>query len=244
MALRDLVASKASLAEDVIEQIISDYVRFDPDHKEIVFTPEAHGLSNRAKTLIYLVALQGWPYVLEAVVPVDAKPAEIEEHTNIAGGTLRPLLKELKDRNIIAEKGGRYSVRAVALRTIQDELDAKTAGSLSRKHNPRRKKKGEVAPDSPTEGANNDDQSAGSEKKARRSSGGGVAERFQSWIDDGYFDKPKSLADVQARFHKEAIIVPQTSLPSYFLKGVRSGHLERDKAEVNGKTVWVYSRKK
>ncbi len=244
MALKDLVASKASLAEDVIEQIISDYVRFDPDHKEIVFTPEAHGLSSKAKILIYLVALQGWPYVLDEVVPVDAKPGEIEEHTNIAGGTLRPLLKELKDRNIISEKGGRYSVRAVALRTIQDELDGKAAGSTSRKRSPRQKQKSEEVSDAATRRANNDDQTSGSKTKARRSSGGGVAERFQSWIDDGYFDEPKSLADVQARFHKEAIIVPQTSLPSYLLKGVRSGQLERDKAEVNGKTVWVYSRKK
>jgi len=244
MALKDLVASKASLAEDVIERIISDYVRFDPDHKEIVFTPEVHGLPNKTKILIYLVAQQGWPYVLDEVVPVDAKPSEIEEHTNIAGGTLRPLLKELKDRNIISEKSGRYSVRAVALRTIQDELDGTAAGSKLRKRRSGRKQKDEEESDAATESANNGEQTSSSKKRVRRSSGGGVAERFQSWIDEGYFDKPKSLGDVQARFHKEAIIVPQTSLPSYLLKGVRSGQLKRDRAEVNGKTVWVYSRKK
>jgi hypothetical protein len=244
MALKDLVASKASLAEDVIEQIISDYVRFDADQKEIVLTPDAHGLSNKAKILIYLVALQGWPYVLDEVVPVDAKPGEIEERTNIAGGSLRPLLRDLKDRKIISEKGGRYSVRAVALRTIQDELDGKTAGSTSGKRSARRKQKSEEVSEAATDSASNDDPPSDSKKKSRRSAGGGVAERFQSWIDSGYFDKPKSLGDVQERFHKEAIIVPQTSLPSYLLKGVRSGQLERDKAEKNGKTVWLYSRKK
>jgi hypothetical protein len=123
-------------------------------------------------------------------------------------------------------------------------LDGRVAGSRSTKRRPRRKQKDEEVSEAATESANSDDLTSGSKKKTRRSAGGGVAERFQSWIDDGYFDKPKSLADVQARFHKEAIIVPQTSLPSYLLKAVRSGQLERDKAEVNGKTVWVYSRKK
>lgn len=244
MALKDLVASKASLAEDVIEEIISEYVRFDLDHKEIGFTPEAHGLSNKAKILMYLVALQGWPYVAEEVVPVDAKPGEIEHHTKIPGGSLRPLLKELKDRNIVSEKGGRYSVRAVALRTIQAELDGKAEGSKPTKRSVRRKQREADTSNATTETGNEDDKISGSKKRARRGAGGGVAERFQSWIDDGYFDKPKSLADVQVRLHREAIIVPQTSLPSYLLKGVRSGQLERDKAEVNGKAVWMYSRKK
>ena len=244
MALKDLVASKSSLAEDVIERIISDYVRFDPDHKEIVFTPEAHGLSNKAKTLIYLVALQGWPYVMEETVPLDAKPGEIEEQTNIAGGTLRPLLKELKDRNVISERGGRYSVRAAALRTIQGELGGMAAGSSSSERRNPRKQKSEEGSNAAIETGTIDDQTSNSKKKARRMSGGNLAERFQSWIDDGYFDEPRSLADAQARFHKEALIVPQSSLPKYFLKGVRSGQLDRDKAEVNGKTVWVYSRKK
>lgn len=239
MALKDLVASKASLAEDVIEQIVSEFIRFDPDHKEIVFTPDAHKLSNRAKVLIYLVALQGWPFIVDEVVPVDAKPAEIEEHTGIAGGSLRPTLKELKDRNIITEKGGRYSVRSVALRTIQTELigaETSTAGFRNKRKAKKSKAEANEAPD--------DAASPDTKKASRKTSTFGVSERFQSWIDEGYFDQGRTLSNVQQRFHKEAIIVPQTSLPSYLLKGVRSGQLVRDKAEVGGKVVWVYARKK
>lgn len=238
MALKDLVASKASLAEDVIEQIVSDYIRFDLDHKEIVFAPEAHSLSNKAKVLIYLVALQGWPFVLDEVVPVDAKPGEIEANTGIAGGSLRPMLKELKDRNIITEKGGRYSVRAVALHTIKAELNG--AGSPKAAQVKRRVKTAAA------DFASGTNETAGSnEKKSpRRSAKSGVSDRFQYWIDEGYFDQARTLSDVQQRFHKEAIIVPQTSLPSYLLKGVRSGQLIRDKQDVNGKLVWTYKRKK
>ena len=93
MGLKDLIASKSSLAEDVIEEIVSEYVRYDTDHKAVFLTPEGHELSGKSKVLVYLVALQGWPFVIDDVVPTDPKPGEIEEHTGIPGGTLRPLLR-------------------------------------------------------------------------------------------------------------------------------------------------------
>lgn len=236
MALKDLVASKASLAEDVIEEIVSDHIRFDPDSREIVFTPDAHGLSNKAKVLIYLVALQGWPYVAEEVIPADAKPAEIEERTGIPGGSLRPLLMELKDRNVVVEKGGRYSVRAAALRAIQKELDG---GASATAHRAKRRPKRETV-----EVAGEPDEKTIVRKRSRAGSTAGAGTRFQSWIEEGYFDTPRTLSDVQQRFHKEAIIVPQSSLPKHLLKGVRSGQLAREKVESNGKIVWSYKRSK
>jgi hypothetical protein len=241
MALKSLIASKASLAEDAIEKIIANFTRFDVDERAIVFTPEAHGLSIKAKILIYLVALQGWPYVVDQPVPADAKPADIGEDTGIPGNTLRPILKELKDRNVIVEQGGRYSVRAVALHAIKSELGG--APSQSRPKKTRRKSKSTAVEDAAT-----DKQSAGGAdvKRVRRSSGlNNLAERFNELIEGDFFDKWKTLGDVQRQFHKEGIIVPQSSIPPYLLKEVRSRppRLERDKHDVNGKNVWVYKRK-
>jgi hypothetical protein len=234
MALKDLVASKASLAEGAIEEIVGDFARFDPDHRVIIFTPEAHELSRKAKVLIYLVALQGWPFVLDEPVPVDAKPGEIEEHTGIPGGTLRPMLKELKDRNVIIERGGRYSVRAAALRAIKEEIDGLSSSSRSRR--------------SRLASAQEAALEKGTKAKAKRARGSSdtsnLQEQFNALIDGGFFDNPKSLAELQKQFHKQAIIVPQTSIPPYLLGAVRSGRLERDKADLNGKRVWVYTRKR
>ena len=244
MALRDLIASKANLTEEVIEQLIASYVRYDVDKQEIGFTPEAHGLSNKSKVLIYLVALQGWPFVTDEKISSDAKPAELEEQTGITGGSLRPLLKDLKDRNVIVERDGRYSVRPGALNAIRNLLQEPPFGSKHNQDNctdqnsnsePERQKSGsEIQPNG---------RKSEKAKKVRTGSGAGVAERFQSLVSSGFFAKAKSLAEVQAQLHKDAIIIPQTSLPSYLLKAVRTGDLEREKVEMNGKFVWAYVSK-
>jgi hypothetical protein len=243
MGLKDLIASKSSLAEDVIEEIVSEYVRYDTDHKAVFLTPEGHELSGKSKVLIYLVALQGWPFVMDDVVLTDPKPGEIEEHTGIPGGTLRPLLKELKDRRIIIEKGGRYSVLSAALRSIKKELGSTPPASAARS----KPKKRKAIPNNEAEETNEIAEVGSSAKKktVRKSvSTANVAERFTLWIGQGYFNDWKTLSDVQKRFHKEAVMVPQTSMPSYLLGAVRAGRLEREKHDINGKTVWAYRKAK
>lgn len=243
MSLKDLIASKSSLAEDVIEEIVSEYVRYDTDHKAVFLTPEGHELSGKSKVLVYLVALQGWPFILDDVVPMDPKPGEIEKHTGIHGGSLRPLLKELKDRRIVIEKGGRYSVLSAALQSIKKELGSAPSASRSKP----KKRKASSKPNIEAEEASENAEAGSSAKKktARKSaSKGNVAERFNSWIDQGYFNDWKTLSDVQKRFHKEAIMVPQTSMPIYLLGAVRAGRLEREKHDVSGKTVWAYKKAK
>jgi len=234
MALKDLIASKASLTEDAIEEIIADYARFDPDHRAVVFTPEAHQLPVKTKVLIYLVALQGWPFVLDESVPVDAKPAEIEESTGISGGTLRPILKEMKDRNVIQERGGRYSVNAAALPSIKGEL-----GGSSDARSKRARRRSNIASaeegDSPQPDKRN-------RKSVRRTSE--LKDRFDRLIKEGFFNSEKTLADVQAQYHKDAIIIPQTSIPPYLIAAIRDKLLERDKKKIGNRTVWVYKRKR
>jgi hypothetical protein len=240
MALKDLIASKASLEEGVIEGIVTEFARYDADHKAVVLTPEAQRLSVKARVLIYLVALQGWPYVVDDPVPVEAKPGEIAENTGIVGGTLRPILKELKDRNVILERGGRYSVRAASLQAIKAELGGSSSGSRS-KRSMRKSKAG-----SDQTAARDQSTGEAGAKRARRSpSLHNLAERFNELISEGFFNKRKTLSEVQQKLHKEGIIVPQTSIPPYLLKHIRppSPLLERDKEDVNGKSVWVYKKR-
>lgn len=234
MALKDLVAKKSTLTEEAIEVIVSKYARYDADELEIVFTPAAASLPHKGKVLVYLVALQGWKFVVDEAVPDNAKPAELEELLGIQGGSLRPILKNLKDQHLLASKQGKYSVRTSNLEAIKAELDP--TGETQKLAKPRKRKKGSKS-------------KAGTSKnspatKKNTSSANEQSSKFSAWIDAGFFDTPCTLSDVQKRFHKEAIIIPRTSIPGMLLKAVREKRLERDKEEVAGKVVWVYRTKK
>lgn len=216
--------------------------------------PAFASLSNKAKILVYLVALQGWRFVVDEPMPSDARPADIEAATRIPGGSLRPVLRGLSENHHVSEKDSHYSIRGTSLPAIEAELNGGDERVVVR-HRPsgRKSLKGSSAVEavdeednesaadtlSAEEGAAADGEPTKSRKVGSKT--GNVAATFERWIDEGYFDEPRTLSDVQKRFRKEAIMVPQTSLPGYFLAAVRKGRLTRDEVEANGKTVWAYT---
>lgn len=128
MPLKDLTIKGTVLREKQIEELVSDYVRYDPETKEIILLPAANSLKNNAKILLYLVALQGWSFVTKDPVPTDATPANIEHALHIPGGTLRPALKGLKESHMILAKGRSYSIHPAALPHIKDVVLPKRGG--------------------------------------------------------------------------------------------------------------------
>ncbi len=232
MALKDLIASKSALTEGAIEALIKDYVRYDVEEKEITLLPAATALSSKQKVLVYLVALQGWPIVTKGddVPPTAAKPADIGDRVGIHGGTLRPLLKDLKDRHLIGWKSGAYLVRAASLADIKKEIDGKATAKKPAR--PRRAVKQPAAKQT----------GKAAKRKALSGRSGNLAEKFNSWIADGFFKEPRTLADVQTRFHEQGDIIPQTAVPRFLLTAVRAKppRLTRKKADIGGKKVWVY----
>jgi hypothetical protein len=138
MALKDLVGDRGKITEDAIERIVKDYVQYDPSDDVVAFTPPAASLSAKQQILVYLTALQGWPFVRDTPVAIDARPSEIESATGIPGGTLRPTLKRLTDAHLISEKGGRYSVRPAGFAAIEREVHGGGADSGGTTKRPRR----------------------------------------------------------------------------------------------------------
>ena len=256
MALKDLVVEKGALDEAMIERIVEPYLRYDVDAKEIHFTHAFTSLPNKAKILVYLVALQGWRFVTEEPMPEDARPAEIEAATGILGGSLRPTLHNLSESRQVYERKSRYSVRGTSLSMIEAELNGGgQERPAARRHSSARRgkssKKITGAGKAVAEGedmvgdlfAEEGEATDGGAKKARKvgSKTGNVAATFERWINEGLFDEPRTVLDIQKRFRKEAIMIPRTSLPGYFLAAVRKGRLTREEVQANGRTVWAYT---
>lgn len=234
MALKDLLVSKAVLAEEAIEKIVAGHVHYDAEAKEITLSHAGAALPAKKKLLVYLVALQGWPYVVsEEPIPTDASPAELVEQLGVPGGTIRPMLMDLADRHLAVNRNGRYSVRASSLHAITAELEAGgSAGDRPKKRPAASRAKAEGGKAPPT---NRRDRSG-----KRRSQ----AAMFENWIDQGFFDQPRSQADVVKKFRQAGIIVSRTSMPQLFLKAIRADRLVREEADVSGRNVWVYRRPK
>lgn len=232
MSLRELVADASKVDEGVIEGIIADYVRYDPPASKIIFTPEGAALRNEAKLLVYLVAVVGWKYVVDEPPKVSTKPADIQVATGISGGTLRPLLKKLKDAHLIFLNDGHYAVQTANLNAVHRAIVGERSSPQSvRKTSTRKSKK------------STDNDTAKKEGKVRKGASGELRSMLEAWITEGFFDEPRTIKDLFDLYHEHAVIVKQSSLSGLLLRAVRDGVLTRNKTDRDGKKVWSYRAK-
>jgi hypothetical protein len=249
------------LTEEQIESIVAEYARFDTTDDVIVLLPSASALTNRQRVLIYLVAMRGWPFVKEDdPPPTAATPAELEKALNIAGNSLRPIPKRLKDARLIDESDGRYSVNPVTFPFLKKELIVESAESPSETEpKPRRRaSRGKKAarsqtedvvdleapasetdnrdqeePDPPPSGSAENTATRPPSKRTKRdatSAGAGPLQRLRGLIAGGWFSKPRSTRDMVAEFAKRGLNYKRTDLTRQLLTLTRNEELVRDKA--------------
>lgn len=122
MALKDLAATRASVNEDAIEEIVRDFIRYDTEERAIVLSSEGCSLGIGSKVLAFLTANEGWCYVSDEIAPVAIAPKQMEEALGVKGGSLRPKLAELAKLNLIKKQGGGYRIVPANLPRIRKEL--------------------------------------------------------------------------------------------------------------------------
>lgn len=236
MALKDLVADHKKLTEEMIERMVAAHVRYDPTARKIIWTPEARSLGNDAKILVYLVAVPGWQYVLDEAWDAPTKPSDLEDELGISGGTLRPILKKLKDSHLLAVENGHYRAQFANL----DSIEAVIAGEKP-KSAPKSRARRPSKAESETTGEPESDLEGGARKRNRiRGATGQLKTLLTKWAGDGFFNEPKTLADLLERYHENGVIAKQTSLSGLMLDAVRQGVLARIKNKVGGRQVWTY----
>jgi hypothetical protein len=230
MALKDLVADHRKIAEEAIERIVASYVRYDPAAYKIIWTPQGKSLGSDGRVLVLLVAVLGWQYVLDDSRDFPTKPADLEGELGITGGTLRPILKKLKDLHLLAVVDGHYRVQIGNI----DAIEASIAGETSRiRGKGRARKPARIK----LEGSDGDRLDP---KKKSRNTSGQLKMFLTKWAGDGFFNEPKTLTNLLERYHEHGMITKQTSLSGLMLQAVREGLLTRAKIELDGKQVWAY----
>lgn len=241
MPLKDLLIDVNEHTEQLIEEIVTPYARYDNVNKRIVFLHGARELNVRSRILLYLCALRGWPFVSEEMTnEIEAKPVEIEKLTGIPGGSLRPLLKQLLDDHLIQYNDGKYSVspihlpqaKAEILRNHTDKSTTSDVGSYRRKRGKSNKHKKEAG-DKKAEV----EQPKNTKRKSRNTE---VADKFQQLVTSGWFSQERGAADLLKRLRELGINASDTELPFHLLRATKSGLLQRKKGEANGRKVWVY----
>lgn len=235
MALKDLVIDDRKIAEERVEKIIAPYLRYNPAVQKIVWTPQANSLSNERKVLVFLVGVLGWQYVLDQSQDVATKPADLEGALGVGGGTLRPILKKLKDLHLLVVEDGHYRVQPANLDSIEAAISGETpkAARKGRARKPTRISQETANDDTP-------DQVGDTKRKKNRSTSGQLRTFLTRWAGDGFFNEPKTLANLLERYHEHGVITKQTSLSGLVLEAVREGLLARAKIDVGGKQVWAY----
>lgn len=234
MALKDLVADRGKLTEEAIERVIADYIRYDPERFEVVLTPRGADLGNDQKILAILVAMLGWRYVIDHEHEIDSRPATLEALTGIPGGTLRPILKRLKEAHLLTSIGGNYSIRPANLEAI---------GSIVKGEQPltaRRRTKKMSRSTSSERQQSGDEKEVDGARKSRRSVGTPARGSLRRLLEIGFFKESRTLAQVVARLHEMAVITKATSLSGPIAELVREGSLQRKKIKENNKEMWSY----
>jgi len=232
MALKDLTIKGSVLTEKQVEDIVSKYVRYDVEERQIHFLPAFTPLKTRDKVLIYLVALNGWPFLSKEPLPTEASPATIGKAINIPGGTLRRILMELKVVHLISATGRLYKVQSAALSQIMEVLRGKAGSDIVHRRVASKKSR-----------AKHEGVPAVNENKGKRTKRN-LLEVFNNIIADGFFSQPKVIGELKDRFAEKGLNVPMTTLSRMLLRATKDERLTRKQKEVGKRKIWTYEKKK
>ncbi len=127
MALSDLIIDQNSLQESLIENIVSQYIRYDPNQRVVVFLPEkVNELTIAQKIIMYLLALKGWQYLNDTNnISQEAQPKEISEVISENGSTVRSNMQFLLKEGLVQKKPTGYSVSSISINKVQNFLLSK-----------------------------------------------------------------------------------------------------------------------
>lgn len=223
MTLEDLIISKTKISEGLIEKTLRGNVKLVEESLEVYLLPETKDLQNNSRILLYLTGKKAWSLLKnkEILTPI----VELSNNLGIKGNTLRPILKELRDQQLVESKEGKYHILPMGisrLEKILEDYNKEPPDKAGVRQTVKKRKSG---------------------RKAKRSVSdtGVISGLLQKLINQGFFNQPRGLSEIQKELKKNAVNVALTTLPSYVIQLIRNDVLFREKQRKGNRMVWVYS---
>ena len=109
--LEELVVSGKELNRELVASVLKPFLRIDGATCTIIPDARWQTLSNEAKVLQFLLARKAMVALDLPLEHEGATPAEIEQETDVKGGSIRPALKKFFDQKTLTKSNdGRYFV--------------------------------------------------------------------------------------------------------------------------------------
>jgi len=107
--LEDLLVDEEQMNEELLTNLLSDYVGIGSDSGSLVPTSAFEELTAKQQIVVVLLA-QRARYELEMVESEQLTPSEISEESGIKTGTIYPSVRELEEDDIAVGNDGSYHI--------------------------------------------------------------------------------------------------------------------------------------
>lgn len=107
--LKDLLVDEEQMNEELLTNLLSDYVGIGSESGSLVPTPAFENLTAKQQIVVVLLA-QRARYELEMVESEQLTPSEISADSGIKTGTIYPSVRELEEDDIAVSNDGSYHI--------------------------------------------------------------------------------------------------------------------------------------
>ena len=121
-SLEDLLVDEKEINREILQELLSDYVRIGKQSGRLIPQKEFDKLTAERKVLVTLLS-QHAQYELEMAEAEWLTPATIGEQSGLKAGTVRPMVKQLKDKGVIEDDDGSYRVPTHGLARAQKYIE-------------------------------------------------------------------------------------------------------------------------
>lgn len=108
-SLEDLLVDEEELNEELLYDLLSDYVRIGNESGNLVPQPAFEDLTAKQKITVILLA-QKARYELDKAETEWLTPTGISEESGIKTGTIYPSVRDLEEDDVIVSDDGEYRV--------------------------------------------------------------------------------------------------------------------------------------